>query len=43
MPLPEDWRAFIESLNSVRVEYVVGRTHGAAVAVRHLTQSLRLR
>ena len=26
MPLPEDWRAFIESLNSNGVEYlVVGR------------------
>ena len=23
MPLPEDWRAFIESLNSNGVEYVV--------------------
>jgi hypothetical protein len=23
MPLPEDWRAFIESLNSHGVEYVV--------------------
>ena len=23
MPLPEDWRAFIESLNSSRVEYLV--------------------
>ena len=28
MPLPEDWRAFIESLNSHGVEYVVGRSRG---------------
>jgi hypothetical protein len=31
MPLPEDWRAFIESLNSNAVEYLVV----GAVAVAH--------
>ena len=31
MPLPEDWRAFIESLNSHEVEYVVV----GAVALAH--------
>ncbi len=31
MPLPEDWRAFIESLNSNEVEYVVV----GAVALAH--------
>ncbi len=31
MPLPEDWRAFIESLNSNGVEYVVV----GAVALAH--------
>jgi len=31
MPLPEDWRAFIKSLNSVGVEYVVV----GAVALAH--------
>jgi len=31
MPLPEDWRAFIESLNSNGVEYVVA----GAVALAH--------
>ena len=31
MPLPEDWRAFIESLNSNGVEYVIV----GAVALAH--------
>jgi hypothetical protein len=42
MPLPEDWRAFIESLNSHGVEYVVV---GAALpgVVWHTREAARLR
>jgi hypothetical protein len=36
MPLPEDWRAFVESLNSNGVEYVIVGAVEALIRNRRL-------